>query len=223
MIIVDTDIVIDAGRGVEAAIDCLKQIEITSASVSLSVITQMELIIGCRNKKELQYLERFLKRFQLIHMDESISVMATDLLKHYRTSHGLLIADAIIAATAITLGWQFISEESEGFSIYQRIAAPPLSKSIREIEPYRMFTSRAEHRLLLREDNADFRLRDIGQQLGLVPDDIYRQFCKKRERVEGLSHQADGVQGEAGALGHGKAKRVSGLSRSRMRVPLSSS
>ena len=53
-------------------------------------------------------------------------------------------------------------------------------------EPYRMFTSRAEYRLLLREDNADFRLRDIGHGLGLVPDDIYREFCKKRARVEQL-------------------------------------
>ena len=53
-------------------------------------------------------------------------------------------------------------------------------------EPYRMFTSRAEYRLLLREDNADFRLRDIGHRLGLVSDDIYRQFCKKRDKVEEL-------------------------------------
>jgi tRNA uridine 5-carboxymethylaminomethyl modification enzyme len=53
-------------------------------------------------------------------------------------------------------------------------------------EPYRMFTSRAEYRLLLREDNADFRLRDIGHRLGLVHDDVYRQFCKKRETVEKL-------------------------------------
>ena len=53
-------------------------------------------------------------------------------------------------------------------------------------EPYRMFTSRAEYRLLLREDNADFRLRDIGYRLGLVSDDIYRGFCKKREAVEKL-------------------------------------
>jgi tRNA uridine 5-carboxymethylaminomethyl modification enzyme len=53
-------------------------------------------------------------------------------------------------------------------------------------EPYRMFTSRAEYRLLLREDNADFRLRDIGHRLGLVPDDMYQQFRRKREAVEKL-------------------------------------
>ena len=51
-------------------------------------------------------------------------------------------------------------------------------------EPYRMFTSRAEYRLLLREDNADFRLRELGYRLGLVHEDVYRQFRSKKETVE---------------------------------------
>jgi len=61
-------------------------------------------------------------------------------------------------------------------------------------EPYRMFTSRAEYRLLLREDNADFRLRDIGHRLGLVPDDVYRQFNRKRENVDKLLARLNGFK-----------------------------
>ena len=53
-------------------------------------------------------------------------------------------------------------------------------------DPYRMFTSRAEYRLLLREDNADLRLRELGHQIGLVPDEVYERFREKREALERL-------------------------------------
>ncbi|MBN1842447.1 MAG: tRNA uridine-5-carboxymethylaminomethyl(34) synthesis enzyme MnmG [Deltaproteobacteria bacterium] len=53
-------------------------------------------------------------------------------------------------------------------------------------DPYRIFTSRAEYRLLLREDNADLRLRELGHEIGLVSDELYEKFEQKRDAIERL-------------------------------------
>jgi tRNA uridine 5-carboxymethylaminomethyl modification enzyme len=61
------------------------------------------------------------------------------------------------------------------------------------LEPYRMFTSRAEYRLLLREDNADLRLTEIGRNLGLVEDQRWDLFCRKRDAIEQEQQRLKGI------------------------------
>ncbi|MBP2686018.1 MAG: tRNA uridine 5-carboxymethylaminomethyl modification protein [Deltaproteobacteria bacterium] len=67
-------------------------------------------------------------------------------------------------------------------------------------EPYRMFTSRAEYRLLLREDNADLRLSETGRRVGLLPEERYRRFLAKREGIEAFRQRLEGTRVNAGHL-----------------------
>jgi predicted nucleic acid-binding protein len=113
-VIVDTDILIDAGRGVAEATSCLQAIEQQSA-LATSAVTQMELLVGSRNKKEQDEIEKFLSRFQVIKITGAASDMAVDLLRRYRLSHGLLIGDALIAATALVLDAPLISKNQRDY------------------------------------------------------------------------------------------------------------
>ncbi len=113
-LIIDTDILIDAGRGIPDATGCLSEIR-RRTSPATSVITYMELMVGCRDKRELSELDRFISRFQVIRLNSRMSDIGADLLHSYRLSHGLLIPDALIAATAIFLGCPFVSKNQRDY------------------------------------------------------------------------------------------------------------
>jgi predicted nucleic acid-binding protein len=111
---IDTDILIDIGRNEKTAVDRIKHEGKTSV-LYIGSITQMELIVGCRNRDELKELNKFLERFEIIHLTENISNNAIDLLKAYRLSHGLLIPDALIEATAIYFDMPFLSKNQKDY------------------------------------------------------------------------------------------------------------
>ncbi len=82
-------------------------------------------------------------------------------------------------------------------------------------EPYRMFTSRAEYRLQLREDNADMRLTEIGHRLGLVGAAQWQAFCDKREAVEREIQRLRSTWVTPGRLPESEQVRVLGQTMSR--------
>lgn len=128
IVLIDTDILIDAGRANPDALSCLKSLE-QNACLALSIITQMELLVGCRNKKESKALECFISRFQVVKLTESISEKAVALLKSYRLSHGILIPDALIAATALDLDCPFVTRNQRDYRFIDqlRLLTNPLS------------------------------------------------------------------------------------------------
>ena len=99
-VLVDSDILIDAGRSDSDAVDFLARVEQID-TLMVSTITQMELMVGARNKNELRVIEKFLDRFVTVRLNPAISDLAVDLIRQYRLSHGLLMPDALIAATAL--------------------------------------------------------------------------------------------------------------------------
>jgi tRNA uridine 5-carboxymethylaminomethyl modification enzyme len=82
-------------------------------------------------------------------------------------------------------------------------------------EPYRMFTSRAEFRLLLREDNADERLSSLGHQVGLLSEEAWEAFCRKRAQVDQLTAalEAAVVQPDPDREAYCRRHGLGGLSR----------
>ena len=123
---VDSDILIDVSRGISATIGLFSTIAQT-ARILISAVVQMELLVGCRNQSERQITERFLSRFEVVDINESISRRAVYLLTTYNLSHGLLIPDALIAATALVIDVPLLSKNQRDYRFIESLNLLPFS------------------------------------------------------------------------------------------------
>ena len=97
--IIDTDILIDATNGIADAVAFL--VEQQATEVQISIVSAMELIAGCRNKTEMTELQRFFQRCTFLPVTATVSQVAFQLMESFYLSHGLILPDALIAATAM--------------------------------------------------------------------------------------------------------------------------
>ena len=114
VVLIDTDVLIDVARG-DVQANSILQVLLEESSPAISVVSQMELVVGCRDKRELAELDRFIKPFQVFSISQQVSESALLLLRQYRLSHGLLIPDAVIAATAINRNADLLSKNQRDF------------------------------------------------------------------------------------------------------------
>lgn len=122
--LVDTDILIDLAADSRQAIDSIKTLE-QEFTLAVSTITVMELTVGCRNKVELRNMEKLLERFEVVPLSELVSSTAINLIKKHRLSHGLLIADALIASTAIANDYPLASKNQRDYKFISGLNVLP--------------------------------------------------------------------------------------------------
>lgn len=123
-LVVDTDVLIDAAHGRPEAVAALERCAV-EAMLSISVVTEMELIIGCRDKAEQRAVEQFVSRFRIEPLTAGASASAAALLRRYRLSHGLQIADALIAATALCLGCPLLTRNQRDYRFIEGLTLAP--------------------------------------------------------------------------------------------------
>jgi len=120
----DTDVLIDYAREVPAAVCTLETVRRNDVP-GVSVITYLELLTGCRDKRELLTLDAFIQSFRLVPIDTVISQYAQKLMRDYRLSHGLRMPDAFIAATAFANGCPLISKNQKDYRFMTGLTLPP--------------------------------------------------------------------------------------------------
>lgn len=120
MVVCDSTVIIDAINKVSTAQEQL--LSIGSQNVLISVITEMEVLAGAINKEHQLKLEKKLKQYNILQIDNRISSKATELIKKYKLSHGLLIPDAIIAASCLVYDFKLLTDNVKDFKYIEGIS-----------------------------------------------------------------------------------------------------
>ncbi len=121
-ILLDSTVLIDISRGDEKVIYFIDTARKNNQSVAISIISSMELIIGCRDKNEVNKTLKFLKDYSIIDISIPISRGAFRLVIQYNKSHGLIIPDAFIAATALVENLILVTSNVRHFNMIENLS-----------------------------------------------------------------------------------------------------
>jgi predicted nucleic acid-binding protein len=115
--LLDTTVLIDLSRGDEFIAKYIDELRESNTGLFISTVSAMELIVGCRNKEDVQKAQKLLADFQLLPLTPEISEKAFQLIISFSKSHGLLIPDALIAATALIEKIELITDNIKDFKM----------------------------------------------------------------------------------------------------------
>ena len=118
IILVDSDILIKVFRGNKILKTNLDDLE---NRIVISAVTAFELYVGANSEKRIIETNKQLKAYQIAHITETISIRALSLFKEYKSKHTLLVADTLIAATALTLDIELFTDNKKDYDFIKGI------------------------------------------------------------------------------------------------------
>ena len=124
-VVIDTNVLIDFSRGFPRGAEFL--VSLAERSLGISAMTWFEMIAGCRDKQELRKFERLVQRFEVLKFNEPTTDLATRLLTRYSLSHGLNVAAACSAASALVNNASLATGDASDFQFIRglRLVAYP--------------------------------------------------------------------------------------------------
>lgn len=143
--LLDTTILVDLSRGNTAAADFVDSERHLGTELLVSVVSAMELIVGCRNKAETKKAEKLLTKFMVVQLSAAASRRAYELVLTYCKTHGLLIPDAFIAATAMSESLDLMSDNDRHFKMMLTYLYYALTEPVYFSEQLELHAARISH------------------------------------------------------------------------------